>query len=36
MNIRKNKTDYKIQSELQNEKKIIWTWENLEKFIKQL
>ena len=36
MHIRKNETDYKIPSELQNEKTIIWTWENLEKFIKQL
>ena len=30
---KKNKTDYKIPSELQNEKLNIWTWENLEKFI---
>lgn len=33
---KKNKPDYKIPSELQNEKMNIWTWENLEKFIKQL
>jgi hypothetical protein len=36
LHIRKNDTNYNLPIELQNEEIALWTWENLEKFIRKL